>query len=388
MVSVIATDANTFRDECQRKLVFDGTYWWCFYYDGSNIVYKYSSNGVNWSAKVSTGSGAIGDANFDVYIRGSTVALCWGDTVATNRPIRFKKGTISGTTISWNATVDTGGRGRYTVCVAVAIDTNNYYYVAFNGQDNYYPTVRRSTDGTTWSQVFQGSRSSAGQSAFAFILVPLSAGKLLFLFPYYDYNGRIDYAYFNGTSWSSQQNVAKTIKSGAKFDVIAACGRDTDDVHVIRLDDSNHVQYCKYTYPTTWSNDTSLESANTDTYPNIGMLSNDTLFAYYIYGGVIRRRIYTTSWGNEQTPFGTSFTSPAYPIAERNKSSTTQIGVAWMEGSTSPYTLKFSQDFSVVTGWRKLQYLSEPPTTGWNKLKYASEPPVTGAWNKLLYEGE
>jgi len=42
-----------------------------------------------------------------------------------------------------------------------------------------------------------------------------------------------------------------------------------------------------------------------------------------------------------------------------------------------------------VTGWRKLQYLSEPPTTGaFNKLKYASEPPVSGAWNKLLYEGE
>lgn len=43
----------------------------------------------------------------------------------------------------------------------------------------------------------------------------------------------------------------------------------------------------------------------------------------------------------------------------------------------------------VVVGWRKLQYLSEPPTPGaFNKLKYASEPPVPGAWNKLLYEGE
>jgi len=41
------------------------------------------------------------------------------------------------------------------------------------------------------------------------------------------------------------------------------------------------------------------------------------------------------------------------------------------------------------TGWRKLQYYSEPPTAGaWNKLKYATEPPVAGAWNKLLYEGE
>lgn len=42
-----------------------------------------------------------------------------------------------------------------------------------------------------------------------------------------------------------------------------------------------------------------------------------------------------------------------------------------------------------VTGWRELQYLTEPPTPGaFNKLKYASEPPVPAAWNKLLYEGE
>jgi hypothetical protein len=41
------------------------------------------------------------------------------------------------------------------------------------------------------------------------------------------------------------------------------------------------------------------------------------------------------------------------------------------------------------TGWRKLQYLTEPPTAGtFNKLRCASEPPVVGAWNKLLYSDE
>jgi len=41
------------------------------------------------------------------------------------------------------------------------------------------------------------------------------------------------------------------------------------------------------------------------------------------------------------------------------------------------------------TGWRKLQYFTEPPTIGtFNKMKFASEPPVVGAFNKLLYEGE
>lgn len=43
----------------------------------------------------------------------------------------------------------------------------------------------------------------------------------------------------------------------------------------------------------------------------------------------------------------------------------------------------------IVTGFRKLQYFTEPPTSdAFNKLRFASEPPVGGAWNKLLYEGE
>lgn len=43
----------------------------------------------------------------------------------------------------------------------------------------------------------------------------------------------------------------------------------------------------------------------------------------------------------------------------------------------------------ILTGWRKLQYFSEPPTVGqFNKLRFASEPPVGGAYNKILYEGE
>jgi len=42
-----------------------------------------------------------------------------------------------------------------------------------------------------------------------------------------------------------------------------------------------------------------------------------------------------------------------------------------------------------ITGWRKLQYYTEPPTAGtFNKLRFASEPPVASAWNRLLYDGE
>ncbi len=38
---------------------FDGTRYWVFYYDNSNIVYNSSTDGVTWSTGASTGSGTL-----------------------------------------------------------------------------------------------------------------------------------------------------------------------------------------------------------------------------------------------------------------------------------------------------------------------------------------
>lgn len=309
-----------------------------FFFDHSNIVYRYSTDGITWSDKASTDSGGLASAHFDMAIRDMTVALCWGADVPQNVPIYFKKGTISGGTISWDETVDTGGRGRYLECTAVAIDTNDNYYVAFNGQNNYMPMVLRSADGMTWNLVFQGDRSNGGYCYFAFILSPLSDGKMLFLFPYHDYNYRIDYAYFDGSRWSSQQQVYKGIESGRKYDVISACGNDADTVHIIRLDDSGHVQYCTYTFPDIWSDDTAIETEHTDKCPNIGMTEN--IYVFYIYNDIIHMRRRSGVWEDEATPFGRSFASPAYVIAEM-RSPSPMIGVAWREGARNPYTINF-----------------------------------------------
>jgi len=61
-------------------------------------------------------------------------------------------------------------------------------------------------------------------------------------------------------------------------------------------------------------------------------------------------------------------------------------------GGLTGYGLGVMQSLNeavAITGWKKLQFFSEPPTTGtFNKLRFASEPPVSGAFNKILYEGE
>jgi hypothetical protein len=79
------------------------------------------------------------------------------------------------------------------------------------------------------------------------------------------------------------------------------------------------------------------------------MQHSDILYAFYIYGSIVRMRRYVTYWEGESTPFGTTFTSPAFVIAEKNSPPyAKKIGVVWREGAASPYTIKFEG----ISGWR------------------------------------
>jgi len=82
-------------------------------------------------------------------------------------------------------------------------------------------------------------------------------------------------------------------------------------------------------------------------------------------------------------------TSPTYTGGNREDS--IDNGVTWTTTTLSDFMFEVwgNPAGGPITGWRKLQYYTEPPSTGaFNQLKFASEPPVSGAFNKLLYEGE
>lgn len=94
------------------------------------------------------------------------------------------------------------------------------------------------------------------------------------------------------------------------------------------------------------------------------------------------------SWGSE-----TQFTTTAneyYPVCKVDGAGN-RIELIWTHYTGSAYNVYYDYLSLVAppTGFKKLQYFSEPPTVGqFNKLRFASEPPVPSAFNKLLYEGE
>jgi hypothetical protein len=89
----------------QRVSFYDGTDQWAFYYDGSNILYKYSQDSGNtWSSSSSTSSGQLAsNSYFGVWGLGTTIIVTW----ATSTAVLTQTGTINDATdtISWNSSV-------------------------------------------------------------------------------------------------------------------------------------------------------------------------------------------------------------------------------------------------------------------------------------------
>jgi len=109
-----AVDTTTSSDEAtsssyQRKLFYDGTNFWSFYFDGSDTVYKYSSNGgVTWT---------FGDQVFTIgdvgkvslwYDSDTNVVYVIGDRTSTlSELVYVRRGTVteSPASITWGSQV-------------------------------------------------------------------------------------------------------------------------------------------------------------------------------------------------------------------------------------------------------------------------------------------
>ena len=128
----------------QRKLFYDGTNFWSFYWDGSDTVYKYSSDGgVTWSSATAafTTSGVnktslwYDETNYVVYII--------GDTSESTTNVTLRRGVVSPSThsISWGtesinatSTLDYGNKDTY-----ICKDANGYLWIVSTSLTNQNP---------------------------------------------------------------------------------------------------------------------------------------------------------------------------------------------------------------------------------------------------------
>jgi uncharacterized Zn finger protein (UPF0148 family) len=148
----------------QRKLFFDGTNYWSFYFDGSNTVHKYSVNGgMTW-----TSAGSVfktsGVREVSIWFdHANNIVYAVGDTSTSSLYVRIQRGSVSPSThtITWAAsdstltvsTRDLPGKNTF-----ICKDANGYLWILASncsavGRYKLSAYISASTDSITqWSQ--------------------------------------------------------------------------------------------------------------------------------------------------------------------------------------------------------------------------------------------
>jgi hypothetical protein len=194
--TTIGTDVPNFGSINQRKSVRDASgVDFRFYSDGTNSVYKTSTDGITWSDKT-TIRACVGGAHFSVWYdptyNASRVYYVQADDTSGN-VLLFCRGIISGTSITWGTWVDIFGvvsgyafgnsvvvvcsTGRIMVCFNFRqiVFQDNYWYYATNpnndgsgswtsnnlayywGTAKYYGSLTSLTNGRAYASYHYGA---------------------------------------------------------------------------------------------------------------------------------------------------------------------------------------------------------------------------------------
>jgi len=343
----------------QRKSFYANSRYWVFYSDGTNMVYKTSTDGSTWSSATSVRACTSGD-KFSIWFDGTYVHYAYADLTA-DTPLYYRRGTPNADgTITWS-TEQTAG-ASYTSwmykCPMVSVDSGGYPWIGFRRQEvsgatYYYPYVIKSStnDGTfvrdtTIDSSGYKKLSTTSVDYWHVSPIPLTGGKVYVIYARYDY-----YVYgilWSGSAWGSQELSTSYINWGYHHSAVA----NGDDVHLVFLKFSTYdIIYRKRTYGTGWGSEVTVQSATTST--SAPVLSIDTatgnLYCFWA-GSPTAGHIYykmcvsgtwdstATDWINEATDgiTGNAMLTGFY------KDYGSKIGLVYMTKTASPYKIRFA----------------------------------------------
>ncbi len=340
-----STDPRLHSSGEQRVTYFDGSRHWTFYYDGSNIVYKSSTDGKTWSASSSTSSGALASNSFfGVYGEGNTVIISGSST----SNVFTKKGTISGTSISWSPSVSV-----FTVSGSSA---GQQYYPSFEKVgSNLFLGFNVITKGKSVGKVYSSSDLGgswtlrtdlySGQTNPAILGIAKYANtKVVALFADYASSEFKYKTSSDGITWSAQSTTssagltANSLKTNAfSITTDGTCAwvgyvpNNTGGV-------LNSMKFCdgSITFLSPSIGGTSL-------YPTVSVIGTD-IHLLYVRNGLVKETINiagTWSTVSESEHFGSTFTNVSFLHAEKIGNRAHHVPVVWREGNASPFNVIF-----------------------------------------------
>jgi hypothetical protein len=203
----------------QRKLFYDGTNFWSFYWDGTDTVYKYSiDNGSTWSAS-STIFKTVGYDEVSIWWDASnSVVYVVGDSSTASVNVRLQKGTVTPatSTIAWagadsNLAVSSNalaGKNAF-----ISRDAAGYIWVMSSNLTGTTPsrcdisTFRSSATDSITSWLFGGNMLDTDTNQMTLKGSVLPAGTGTDVWAVYGYNGMVAARKLTSGVWSAQTTI-------------------------------------------------------------------------------------------------------------------------------------------------------------------------------------
>ena len=309
-------------EQFQRHSFYGVGLYWCFYCDGTNIVYKTSSNGISWSSKTTI------RASNRLY----KFDILWDDPYlyyATGRPeesdLYFRRGIPNANgTITWtSAEVVAVNYSVTNTCLAK--DSNGKIWVAYHkytgANDGFYITKNDAVDGSWSTASGYPLRLAAPIDQYGRTegcITALTNGKM------YAAYGKVNAAgenpslvygkLFDGVSWGNEETISTDILTAAAGASITIDAKE-DDVYAIysaeNVEDKITITFNKRVYGVGWGTDEHISEDFPDGPSPINLgpamtFDPDTDELWVFYGDpsndliYVRKRI-STGWQDQET---------------------------------------------------------------------------------------
>ena len=329
----------------QRKTFYAAGRFWVFYSDGTNMVFRSSTNGEAWSS--ATTVRACGDgAKFSIYFDGTYVHYCYA-TYIDETPLYYRRGTPnSDGTISWTdeCTAVAAESGVNYQLPYIAVDSAGYPWIGYHkyvsSEDGGYAYVTKSsTSDGTWSTASGFPYQLYSQWGCWFV-IPVALTNQKMYIVYAQESNRIYGKLWTG-SWGSEE---KIFDDGVALNLGVSAVNVNDDVYLVHLSASQNLQCKKRTYGSGWGSVESVQSS-------VGYYSKPALSSDSSTGTIYCFWVDSNHLYYKKRASGVWDSSPTDWVSETNlwetqtafyKDYGNYIGVAYTSGSKSPYNVKFA----------------------------------------------
>jgi hypothetical protein len=350
------SDATTFPN--QRKSFYANGRFWVFYSDGTNMVYRTSTDGSTWSAATTVRAASHG-FYFSVCFDGAYLHYAY----AYNSPIYYRRGTPnSDGTITWSAAEQTVST-TYNAAIypMVSVDSNGYVWVGYTdytGSALYPYVIKSGNNDGTWGTTPSGFpyQLSTTDTVWVVSVIPLTSGKMLAVYAY-DAN-TVRAKRWDGSAWGTEVATTTAVRINRYYSAVAQ-GDNVCLVFQAYL--TYNIVYTKYVYSSnSFSTETTLATgADLTTVPVISI--NSTTNDLYVFAATITtgkpsgwtaNHIYyikytasSGTWGSwvDWIDETTEILHGADTLTCFYQAYNNNIGLVYLTKTASPYNVKFAR---------------------------------------------